>query len=143
MHNRCDEPAHVPRHQSGHVKRSPQGQDVFGNKIGDGLGWDEDQCPAPLSACPVRGVSDVDAMECVDLFSDLYSCGGCAADDIACIFFETPIFFSYFDISSYDCEAIPFARSVACVFGFRKVHSCIDRYVVAPPRDVCVPVGVQ
>ena len=106
MHHRRDEPAHVPRHQpesGGHTKRSTQGQNVFGNKIEDGLGWDEDQCPAPLSACPVRGASDVDAIECVDLYSDLYSCGGCAADDIACVFFETPIlfhfFFSYFDIS--------------------------------------------
>jgi hypothetical protein len=93
-HRRDDE--HVPRHESGHTKRSPQGQNVFGNKFEDGLGWDEDQCPAPLSACPVRGASDVDAVECVDLYSDLYSCGGCAADDIACVFFETPILFHHF-----------------------------------------------
>ncbi|KAI0263667.1 hypothetical protein BGY98DRAFT_668216 [Russula aff. rugulosa BPL654] len=33
-------------------KRSPQRQNVFGNKIEDGLGWHKDQCPAPLSACP-------------------------------------------------------------------------------------------
>jgi hypothetical protein len=82
-HRRDDE--HVPRHESGHTKRSPHGQNVFGNKFEDGLGWDEDQCPAPLSACPVRGASDVDAVECVDMYSDLYSCGGCAADDIACV----------------------------------------------------------
>jgi hypothetical protein len=82
--------------QPGHTKRSPQDQNVLGNKIEDGVGWDNDQCPAPLSACPVRGASDVDAIECVDLYSDLYSCGGCAADDIACVsFFETPILFSY------------------------------------------------
>ena len=85
MHHRRDE--HVPRHESDHTKRSPQDQNVLGNKIEDGLGWDEAQCPAPLSACPVRGASDVDAIECVDLYSDLSSCGGCAADDIACVFF--------------------------------------------------------
>jgi len=46
----------------------------------------EDRCPAPLSACPVRGAPDADAYECVDLLSDLDSCGGCAADDISCVF---------------------------------------------------------
>lgn len=145
MHHRRDD-EHVPRHESGHTKRSSQGQNVFGNKFEDGQGWDEDQCPAPLSACPVRGASDVDAVECVDLYSDLYSCGGCAADDIACVFFETPIFFHHFFlhyIASYDCNAIPYARSVECVFGSCKVQSCIDGYVVAPPHDVCVPVGAQ
>ena len=91
MHHRRDE--HVPRHESDHAKRSEQDQNVFGDKMEDGLGWDEDQCPAPLSACSVRGAGDVDAIECVDLDSDLYSCGGCAADDIACVFFGTPILF--------------------------------------------------
>ena len=85
VHHRRDE--HVPRHESAHTKRSPQGQNVFGNKIEEGLGWDNEQCPAPLSVCPVRGATDVDATECVDLYSDLSSCGGCAADDIACVFF--------------------------------------------------------
>jgi hypothetical protein len=91
VHHRRDE--HVPRHEGDHTKRSAQEQNVFGNKI---EGWDEDQCPAPLSACSVRGASDVDAIECVDLYSDLSSCGGCAADDIACVFFETPMPFHLF-----------------------------------------------
>jgi hypothetical protein len=94
VHHRRDE--HVPRHESEHTKRSSQGQNVFGNKIEDGLGWDEEQCPAPLSACPVRGASDVDAVECVDLYSDLNCCGGCAAGNIACVFFETPTLFHLF-----------------------------------------------
>jgi hypothetical protein len=59
-----------------------------------GPSWDlEDRCPAPLSACPVRGVPDADVYECVDLLSDLDSCGGCATDDIACVFL--PPFFSF------------------------------------------------
>ena len=85
---------HAPRTpQHGHAKRSQDEQNPFGGyKIGEGLlGWlDEDQCPAPLSACPVRGARDPDAFECVDLESDLYSCGGCAADDIACVFPSPP-----------------------------------------------------
>src|SRR5712675_1510570 len=61
-------------------RRLQQGQGV----IGAGLGWD--QCPAPLEACPVRGANDADDFECVDLWSDLDSCGGCAAEDSACVF---------------------------------------------------------
>ncbi len=145
VHRRREE--HVPRHEGDHTKRSLRDQNVFGNKIEDGLGWDEDQCPAPLSACPVRGACDADAIECVDLDSDLNSCGGCAADDIACVFFGTPILLlslSYIVfLSSYDCNAIPHALGVECVFGSCKVRSCIEGYVVAPPRDVCVPVGAK
>ena len=67
-----------------------------------GTTWDlEDRCPAPLSACPVRGVPDADAYECVDLLSDLDSCGGCAADDIACVFL--PSFFPFFLLSFSLC----------------------------------------
>ena len=84
VHHRRDE--HVRRNDIDHTKRSSRDQNVFGNRIEDGLSWDEEQCPAPLSACPVRGASDADAIECVDLYSDLSSCGGCAADDIACVF---------------------------------------------------------
>ena len=100
---RRDQDAHAPRHadsDSGRsTKRSPsqQIQDLFWKKLWEGPRWgfvddNVDQCPAPLSACPVRGARDADAIECVDLESDLYSCGGCAADDIACVFFffETP-----------------------------------------------------
>ena len=100
---RRDQDAHAPRHadsDSGRsTKRSPsqQIQDLFWKKLWEGPRWgfvddNVDQCPAPLSACPVRGARDADAIECVDLESDLYSCGGCAADDISCVFFflKTP-----------------------------------------------------
>ena len=93
--DRRDARQHAPRAEpSGHPKRSQQGQNVFGEIAGLVVGWldkdknaykDMDQCPAPLSACSVRGARDPDAYECVDLESDLYSCGGCAADDIACV----------------------------------------------------------
>ena len=75
------------RGEVAHAKRAQQDQNVFAGNTR----WDEDQCPTPLSACPVRGARDADAVECVDLESDLYSCGGCAADDIVCVFlFENP-----------------------------------------------------
>jgi hypothetical protein len=68
--------------------RSLEEQDVIGSDGAKGgpTWYVEDRCPAPLSACPVRGAPDADAYECVDLLSDLDSCGGCAADDIACVF---------------------------------------------------------
>ncbi|KAI0003834.1 hypothetical protein BJV74DRAFT_764005, partial [Russula compacta] len=83
-------------------------------------------CPAPLSACPVRGSGDAHAFECVDLWTDLDSCGGCAADNIA-----------------YDCNAIPNARAVECVSGYCEVHSCTEGYVVGPMRDACVRIRPQ
>ncbi|KAI9508354.1 hypothetical protein F5148DRAFT_955812, partial [Russula earlei] len=81
-------------------------------------------CPAPLWACPVRGVGNGDAYECVDLWEDLDSCGGCAADDI-----------------THDCNGIANARSVACVSGYCEVQSCIAGYVASPSLDGCVPVN--
>ncbi|KAH9964167.1 hypothetical protein BC827DRAFT_1356695 [Russula dissimulans] len=98
------------------ARRLQQEQDV----IGAGLGWG--QCPAPLEACPVRGASDTDDFECVDLWSDLDSCGGCAAED-----------------SAYDCNTIPNARGVECISGYCVVHSCMAGYTVALTGDGCVP----
>jgi len=98
------------------ARRSQQEQDA----IGAGQGWD--QCPAPLEACPVRGASDADDFECVDLWSDLDSCGGCAAED-----------------SAYDCNTIPNARGVECISGYCVVHSCMAGYTVALAGDGCVP----
>lgn len=73
---------HVPRRPSQAEaesrkkdKRAQEEQNVFGSE--------GNQCPVPLSACPVRGAGDAHAFECVDLWTDLDSCGGCAADNIA------------------------------------------------------------
>jgi hypothetical protein len=71
-------------------KRSLEEQSVFGNsgKVSDAQEWsfyDDDHCPEPLWACPVRGAHDADTFECVDLLSDLDSCGGCSAEDKACV----------------------------------------------------------
>lgn len=83
--------------------RSLEDQSVIGSdgsKVGPSW-FVEDRCPAPLSACPVRGVPDADAYECVDLLSDLDSCGGCAADDTACVFLLSllfPFLFLFFSL---------------------------------------------
>jgi hypothetical protein len=76
-------PVYAKREGADH-KRSLEEQNILENV--DGLSWQtEDQCPAPLMSCPVPGSPHADAFECVDLLSDLDSCGGCAADDISCV----------------------------------------------------------
>ena len=82
--------------------RSLEEQNVVGSDEANGgpTWYNEDSCPAPLSACPVRGAPDADAYECVDLLSDLDSCGGCAADDIACVFLPFLLFVFPFFASS-------------------------------------------
>ena len=84
--------------------RSLEEQNVVGSDgAKGGPAWYlEDRCPAPLSACPVRGAPDADAYECVDLLSDLDSCGGCAADDISCVFLLF-IFLSFLPLSFSPC----------------------------------------
>jgi len=80
-------PRRSPSEDASHRRssRSLEDQNNIGT-IGTPTWHPDDQCPAPLMACPVRGAPDADAFECVDLLSDLDSCGGCAADDIMCVF---------------------------------------------------------
>ena len=82
-----------------HAKRSEEEQNVLGGngrvvvdvnhedqKDKENQGWrEEERCPESLTACPVRGAHDIDAFECVDLWADLSSCGGCPAYDIVCV----------------------------------------------------------
>ena len=91
-------PAPHPSPRS-HEKRSQDEQNVLGGAGGvlvdtsyddqtnkETQGWrGEGRCPEPLTACPVRGAYDIDAFECVDLWADLSSCGGCSTDDIVCV----------------------------------------------------------
>jgi len=119
-----------------HAKRSEDEQNVLGGAGGalvdasyedrtnqESQGWrGEGRCPNPLTACPVRGAHDIDAFECVDLWADLSSCGGCPTDDVV-----------------HDCSSIAHARSVECVAGRCEVRLCNDGYVVAPQHDRCVP----
>ena len=152
-------PRRSPVEETSHRRssRSLEGQDIIGT-IGTPTWHPDDQCPAPLMACPVRGAPDADAFECVDLLSDLDSCGGCAADDIVCVFPPFPLVlasspslklsvesirlaFSFCrDVTncSFDCTAIPNARGVECVSGFCEVRSCAEGYVVGLSRDTCV-----
>jgi len=62
--------------------------------------------------------------ECIELESELNSCGGCLALG-----------------SGQDCSTIPNARGTGCEVGSCQVYSCFDGYVVSPDRKSCVKKG--
>lgn len=62
--------------------------------------------------------------ECVELDSELNSCGGCLALG-----------------AGQDCSLIANARATGCETGSCAVYSCYDGYVVSPDRQTCVKKG--
>ncbi|WWC66552.1 uncharacterized protein I206_100455 [Kwoniella pini CBS 10737] len=62
--------------------------------------------------------------ECVELDTELNSCGGCLALG-----------------SGQDCSLISNARATGCESGTCQVYSCFDGYVVSPDRQTCVKKG--
>lgn len=124
-------------------------------------------CPGGSVACPIPGdevsPSSVEALEkslnsladwfkvgfeCVELETELNSCGGCLALGSgyvsiyylihSCIFFFLLI--QRF-LNSQDCALIENARTTGCENGSCQVYSCFDGYVVSPDRTSCVKRG--
>ncbi|WVQ97100.1 hypothetical protein IAU59_004210 [Kwoniella sp. CBS 9459] len=62
--------------------------------------------------------------ECVELDTELNSCGGCLALG-----------------AGQDCSLISNARATGCEAGSCQVYSCFDGYVVSPDRQTCVKKG--
>ncbi|WWD17993.1 hypothetical protein CI109_102439 [Kwoniella shandongensis] len=62
--------------------------------------------------------------ECVELDTELNSCGGCLALG-----------------AGQDCTTILNARATGCEFGTCQVYSCFEGYVVSPDRTTCVKKG--
>ncbi|ODN84379.1 hypothetical protein L202_00340 [Cryptococcus amylolentus CBS 6039] len=62
--------------------------------------------------------------ECVELETELNSCGGCLALG-----------------SGQDCSLISNARATGCESGSCQVYSCFEGYVVSPDRKTCVKKG--
>ena len=101
-------------------------------------------CPGGSVACPVYNGDDVtpesvDALEkslssladwfkmgfeCVELETELNSCGGCLAMG-----------------KGQDCSTIANARATGCESSSCIVYSCYDGYVVSPDRSTCVKKG--
>lgn len=67
---------------------------------------DEKLCPKNLSACPIDA-SDKSSYECLDSFTDISSCGGCASLG-----------------EGQDCTAIKGAKWMGCEQGSCVVYSC-------------------
>lgn len=101
-------------------------------------------CPGGAVACPVytgeqvtsESVSTLEnslatladwfklGFECMELDSELNSCGGCLALGVG-----------------QDCSEITNARATGCESGVCAVYSCFDGYVVGPDRKTCVKKG--
>jgi len=92
--------------------------------------WDATLCPAGMSACPVELTTSLPKTlaewaeldhECVELETDLQSCGGCASIDIG-----------------HDCTAIEGSVNVACISGGCEVQSCASGYSVSFDKTSCI-----
>ncbi|EIW71570.1 hypothetical protein M231_07284 [Tremella mesenterica] len=88
----------------------------------------EDITPASISSLEMGLNSLADwfkvGFECIELDTELNSCGGCLALG-----------------SGQDCSLIPNARMTGCEAGACSVYSCYDGYVVSPDRTTCVKKG--
>ncbi|WVQ62359.1 uncharacterized protein L199_000499 [Kwoniella botswanensis] len=101
-------------------------------------------CPGGSVACPIPTSDEITpesvnkletslnsladwfkvGFECVELDSELNSCGGCLALG-----------------AGQDCSLIANARATGCESGTCQVYSCFDGYVVSPDRQTCVKKG--
>ncbi|WVR05767.1 hypothetical protein IAU60_002792 [Kwoniella sp. DSM 27419] len=102
-------------------------------------------CPGGSVACPIPPASGEITMEsaaaldsslksladwfkvgfeCVELDTELNSCGGCLALG-----------------AGQDCSTINNAKATGCEAGVCQVYSCFDGYVVTPDRQSCVKKG--
>ncbi|KAI0946558.1 hypothetical protein AcW1_009991 [Taiwanofungus camphoratus] len=87
-------------------------------------------CAAGKTPCGIVGGSSGRGWECVDITSDLESCGGCMV--------PSP-FASVRAAPGTDCSAIDNAASVACHASKCAVSACTAGYVPSPGCDSCVP----
>ncbi|KAH9942517.1 uncharacterized protein BXZ73DRAFT_41238 [Epithele typhae] len=92
-------------------------------------------CALGQRSCPVYGVSAnghgyVRGSECVDVRTDLESCGGCVADD-------SPLGARNAD-GGRDCSAIPDTGRVACRGGACVIESCASGFALSEDGEACV-----
>lgn len=94
-------------------------------------------CPAGETACPISGSasflfsanqavmqgSSKQGWECLDVLSDISSCGGCASKD-----------------EGVDCTTLAHAGAVGCEAGQCVIFSCLEGFAVALDGSSCSPV---
>lgn len=119
---------------NGHGKGNGGGYNNGGGHNGGGYGgghwkakrnslqWDATICPKGLTTCPIfaNGLATGDS-ECVDTYSDLTSCGGCASLN-----------------TGKDCSKIPYATLASCHGGECVVEECSSGYSVSDDETSCV-----
>ncbi|KAH9939105.1 uncharacterized protein BXZ73DRAFT_44243 [Epithele typhae] len=93
------------------------------------------RCPLGQRSCPVYGVSAdgrgyLRGRECVDVRTDLESCGGCVADD-------SPGGARSAD-GGRDCSAIPHTGRVGCRGGACVIESCASGFALSEDGEACV-----
>ncbi|WRT63985.1 uncharacterized protein IL334_000912 [Kwoniella shivajii] len=103
-------------------------------------------CPGGSVACPIPSSDDITpesaellqsslnsladwfkiGFECIELATELNSCGGCLALG-----------------AGQDCSLISNAKATGCESGTCQVYSCFDGYVVSSDRQTCVKKGTM
>ncbi|TFK25236.1 hypothetical protein FA15DRAFT_687150 [Coprinopsis marcescibilis] len=86
-------------------------------------------CKAGETACPVYNGFRVIDYDCLNVQSDLESCGACTAYSVNG---------SRSPESGRDCSAIPNVSQVRCNVGRCEISSCRRGYVLSPAGDACV-----
>ncbi|ORY34836.1 hypothetical protein BCR39DRAFT_133020 [Naematelia encephala] len=128
--------APTPSRRMGQVKRAKKAEPIKKKDYSSFL------CPGGSVACPIPAHESSQSpealstslnsladwfkigFECIELDSELNSCGGCLALG-----------------SGQDCSSIANARATGCESGSCAVYSCFDGYVVSPDRSTCVKKG--
>jgi hypothetical protein len=78
--------------------------------------------------CPIKGLSWGSGWECVDVKTDIESCGGCSSLD------STEVY----DSGAQDCTAIANTNEVACHVGRCKIISCRRGYLLSSNGTECL-----
>lgn len=119
-------------------------------------------CPGGSVACPIpphslEGVTPQSAatlgdglnsladwfkvgFECIELDTELNSCGGCLALGAGYVCWSA-LFLQSLMLDRQDCATISNARATGCQSGTCVVYSCFDGYVVGPDRQTCIKKG--
>ncbi|KAH9845996.1 hypothetical protein C2E23DRAFT_872605 [Lenzites betulinus] len=92
------------------------------------------ECAPGQKSCPVYGgggADNVRGYECVDVRSDLESCGGCVGPEDSLLGERAPD-------GGRDCSAIPNVDSVRCRSGACVIGRCAQGYSLSPDGSRCV-----
>lgn len=93
----------------------------------------EPQCAAGRTMCGVPGTSTGQPWKCVDVTTDVTTCGGCVE---ACPFGHAPVT----GVNCTDIKGV-IPDTVSCGNGRCIVKDCAESFVVSSASDTCIPVS--